>query len=114
MIGHAPHMKNKRNYYRILHIQPDAPGEIVRSSYRILMQKLKAHPDLGGEDWNATIINEAYQVLKDPDKRKGYDAALFQKDSRRTLGKQHQNQRHETSEKQFEDGWRPFQATVID
>ena len=54
-------MKNKRNYYRVLHVQPDAPKEIIRSSYRTMMQKLRMHPDLGGDDWNASLINEAYE-----------------------------------------------------
>ena len=42
-------MENRRNYYRILHVQPDAPTEIIKSSYRTLMQKLRMHPDLGGD-----------------------------------------------------------------
>ena len=58
-------MDNRRNYYRILHVQPDAPTEIIKSSYRTLMQKLRMHPDLGGDQWNATLINEAYQTLMD-------------------------------------------------
>lgn len=105
-------MKNKRNYYRILHVQPDAPREIIQSSYRTLMQKLKAHPDLGGEEWNATVINEAYQVLMDTERRADYDRMLFKKESPRTLGKQHQNQRKE-GEVINDDDWQPFQATVI-
>ena len=107
-------MKNKRNYYRILHVQPDAPEEIIKSSYRTLMQKLKAHPDLGGEEWNATIINEAYDVLLDTNKRKEYDASLFQTESHSSLGKQHQNQRQEVPAEPYDDDWRPFKATVID
>ncbi len=107
-------MKNKRNYYRILHVQPDAPREIVQSSYRTLMQKLKAHPDLGGEDWNASVINEAYQVLMDTSRREEYDLSLFQHEDHSTLGKQHHNQRQENHIKQAEDDWTPFQATVID
>lgn len=66
-------MDNRRNYYRILHVQPGAPTEIIRASYRTLMQRLRAHPDLGGDHWNATIINEAYSVLSDPLKRARYD-----------------------------------------
>jgi DnaJ-class molecular chaperone len=62
-------MKNKRNYYRILHVQPDAPQAIIKSSYRTLMHQLKQHPDLGGEHWNAALINEAYAVISDPGKR---------------------------------------------
>ena len=65
--------KNRRNYYRILHVQPDAPVEIIKSSYRTLMQKLKAHPDLGGDEWNAALINEACAVIIDPEKRAAYD-----------------------------------------
>ena len=69
---------NQRNYYRILHVQPDAPQQIIASSYRTLMQKLKQHPDLGGEHANAALINEAYAVLTDPAKRAAYDQALTQ------------------------------------
>ncbi|HHQ13971.1 MAG TPA: hypothetical protein ENK16_02990 [Chromatiales bacterium] len=67
---------NRRNYYRILHVQRDAPLEVIKSSYRTLMQRLKMHPDLGGDHWNATLINEAYQVLTDPEKRAAYDRTL--------------------------------------
>ena len=66
-------MKNRRNYYRILHVQPDAPCEIIKASYRTLMQKLKQHPDLGGDEWNAAIMNEAYTILTNPEKRAAYD-----------------------------------------
>jgi hypothetical protein len=66
-------MENRRNYYRILQVQPGAPVEIIRASYRTLMQRLRAHPDLGGDHWNATLINEAYAVLTDPTKRADYD-----------------------------------------
>ena len=69
-------MKNRRNYYRILHVQPDAPDAIIRASYRTLMQKLKAHPDLGGDDWNAALINEAFAVVMDPVRRALYDTEL--------------------------------------
>ncbi len=69
-------MENRRNLYRILHVQPDAPEEIIRSSYRTLMTKLRRHPDLGGDHFTATLINEAYAVLSDPEKRAAYDRAL--------------------------------------
>jgi hypothetical protein len=64
---------NRRNYYRLLHVQPDAPFEIIRASYRTLMRILKHHPDLGGDDWNAGLINEAYAVLSNAEKREQYD-----------------------------------------
>jgi curved DNA-binding protein CbpA len=64
--------KNRRNYFRILFVQPDAPPEIVKASYRTLMGPLKQHPDLGGDHENASLINEAYQVLSDPVRRDAY------------------------------------------
>lgn len=68
-------MENRRNLYRILHVQPDAPEEIIQSSYRTLMMKLRRHPDLGGDHFTATLINEAYAVLSDPARRAAYDEA---------------------------------------
>ena len=69
-------MHNKRNYYRILHVQFDAPPAVIKASYRTIMQKLRAHPDLGGEEWNASLINEARKVLLDPALRAAYDLQL--------------------------------------
>lgn len=66
-------MENRRNYYRILQVQPDAPLEVIRSSYRTLMHTLKQHPDLGGDNWKASILNEAYETLSDFRKRAIYD-----------------------------------------
>jgi len=71
-------MENRRNYYRILQVQPDAPVEIIRTSYHALMKEMKKHPDLGGDDWTASVINEAYETLSDNNKREAYDRELFQ------------------------------------
>jgi hypothetical protein len=71
-------VKNRRNYYRILQVQPDAPAAILRASYKALMRELRLHPDLGGEHWNAAVLNEAYQTLGDPLKRSAYDRQLFE------------------------------------
>jgi len=69
-------LKNNKNYYQILHVQPEAPLEVIRSSYRTMMQKLKMHPDLGGDHKYAALINEAHTVLTNPSKRAEYDASL--------------------------------------
>lgn len=37
------------------------------------MQRLKQHPDLGGDHWNAALINEAYSVLTNEARRAQYD-----------------------------------------
>lgn len=66
----------KRNYYEILHVSRDAPAEIIRGSYRTLMQKLGHHPDLGGDTATAALINEAYAVLSNAERRAEYDSRL--------------------------------------
>ena len=70
-------MENRRHYYRILRVQPDAPHEVIKSSYRTLMTKLGLHPDLGGDHAEAILINEAYEVLTDPVRRAAYDRDLL-------------------------------------
>jgi curved DNA-binding protein CbpA len=67
-------MADRKHYYRILHVQRDAPAEVIRSSYRTLMQKLRMHPDLGGDHERAALINEAFAVLSNPELRSSYDA----------------------------------------
>ena len=69
-------MQNRRNYYRILHVERDAPPELLRASHRTLMLRLRMHPDLGGDHWNAALLNEAFETLIDPVKRAQYDASL--------------------------------------
>ncbi len=65
---------NRRNYYRILHVQPDAAAEVIEASYRALMRCL--HPDRGGSSWQAALLNEARAVLTDPVRRAAYDQEL--------------------------------------
>jgi len=69
-------MAARPDFYRILHVQPDAPVEIIRTSYRTLMQALKMHPDLGGDHGQASLLNEAFATLKDPVRRAAYDREL--------------------------------------
>jgi len=71
-------MQNRRNFYRILQVQPDAPTEVIRNNYRTLLQKLRLHPDLGGDQRNASLINQAWQTLRDPIRRRTYDKQLLQ------------------------------------
>lgn len=68
------------DYYKILEIEKTATGDAVKKAYRKLARKL--HPDLNPNDKEAhkkfQAINEANEVLSDPEKRKKYD--LYGKD----------------------------------
>lgn len=63
------------DYYKILDLSKNASQEDVRKAYRKLARKL--HPDLNPNDKEAhkkfQQINEANEVLSDPEKRKKYD-----------------------------------------
>lgn len=61
------------NYYKILQINPGADASTIKSAYRTLMFKQRCHPDLGGSEDEARLINEAYDTLSDPEKRNEYN-----------------------------------------
>jgi hypothetical protein len=67
---------DRRNHYRVLHVQPEAPPEVIKASWRALMGSARLHPDLGGDHAAAARINEAYRVLADPERRRAYDRLL--------------------------------------
>ena len=64
-----------KDYYQILGIKKDASADDIKKAYRKLARKY--HPDLNPGDKKAETkfkeINEAQEVLSDPDKRKKYD-----------------------------------------
>ncbi|MDD1728164.1 MAG: DnaJ domain-containing protein [Methanospirillum sp.] len=67
----------EENYYDILSVRPDASLQDITTSYRKLAKIL--HPDVcesPDADELFKVVNEAYQVLKDPKKREEYDATL--------------------------------------
>ena len=64
------------NYYQLLHVLPDAPAPVIKASYRAMMQKMRLHPDLGGDPSRAQMLNEAVDTLCNPSRRASYDAEL--------------------------------------
>ena len=62
------------NYYEVLQVHPTADVAVIKSAYRTIMRELQAHPDLGGDEEQAKVVNEAHRVLTDPDLRTAYDA----------------------------------------
>jgi|YelNatPaOPRAMG01_1025707.scaffolds.fasta_scaffold50425_3 DnaJ-class molecular chaperone len=63
-----------KDYYQILGVDRNASQEEIKAAYRRLA--MKYHPDRGGgkeAEEKFKEINEAYQVLSDPQKRAEYD-----------------------------------------
>lgn len=63
------------DYYKILGVSKDIPQKDVKKAY--IKRAKQFHPDLHPDDPKAKAkfqaLNEAYEVLNDPEKRKKYD-----------------------------------------
>ncbi len=101
------------DYYKILGIPKTASEEDIKKAYRKLARKL--HPDLNPNDKEANRkfqqINEANEVLSDPEKKKKYDqygenwenAEQFEK-ARQSGAGERRSRRSEESFSDFGDG----------
>lgn len=68
-------MSKLHTHYDNLKVARDAPIEVIRAAYRSLCQKF--HPDKNPGDAQAAkvmaVINQSYDVLSDPDRRRQHD-----------------------------------------
>jgi DnaJ-class molecular chaperone len=74
----------RTTHYRVLMLAEIADQEIISTVYRKLAQRY--HPDVDPSPEAAqrmAAINEAYQTLRDPDKRRRYDEWLASRRDRR-------------------------------
>ncbi len=73
-------MANKRDYYEVLGVDKKATDEEIKRAYR--KKAKECHPDLHPDDKTAVErfkeLNEANEVLSDPDKRARYDQFGFE------------------------------------
>lgn len=70
-------MANGPNHYKTLGVEPTATGPEIRTAYRRLV--LKHHPDRSNDPRSTGLfvaIQEAYEVLGNPQKRRDYDRHL--------------------------------------
>lgn len=67
-------MPTQQDYYQLLGLSKDASTDDIKKAYRKLAHKY--HPDKGGtkeDEEKFREVNQAYQVLSDPQKRQAYD-----------------------------------------
>lgn len=68
--GRAKQAKSK-DYYKVLGIPRDADKKTIRKAFNKLAKE--NHPDHGGSQEKMSQINEAYEVLSDPELRERFD-----------------------------------------
>jgi molecular chaperone DnaJ len=61
----------KRDYYEVLGVGKTSNADEIKKAYR--KAAVEHHPDRGGNEEKFKELNEAYEVLSNPDKRKRYD-----------------------------------------
>ncbi len=76
LLDHRPHLSSMefRDYYQTLGVARDADADALKRAYRKLARRY--HPDVSKEadaEEHFKAVNEAYEVLKDPEKRAAYD-----------------------------------------
>jgi curved DNA-binding protein len=67
-------MMQFKDYYQTLGVEPDAGEAEIKTAYRRLARKY--HPDVSkeaGAEEKFKAVNEAYEALRDPQKRSAYD-----------------------------------------
>ncbi|HBL97847.1 MAG TPA: DNA-binding protein, partial [Psychrobacter sp.] len=67
----------EKNYYDILGVKKDATDAEIKKKYRKLVRQF--HPDVSDDpdaDSKIAEINNAYETIRDKDKRAEYDAML--------------------------------------
>ena len=76
------------DYYAVLEIPSTATQSEIKRSYRRLARQY--HPDLHQQalDKHIKLLNEAYEVLRDPHKRLLYDTQRRKAQEKRTVDQQ--------------------------
>ena len=78
-------MSGRRTYYQVLQVDIEADADVIATVYRRLAQRYHPDRDPSPEaQGRMRELNQAHQVLKDPELRARYDAELAHRRDRRT------------------------------
>lgn len=60
-----------KDYYKVINVARDADQRTIKKAYRLAAKT--AHPDKGGSEAQMAAVNEAYEVLSNPELRARFD-----------------------------------------
>ena len=85
-------------YYEILEVTENASEEVIKAAYKT--QAAKYHPDnkKTGDEKKMQMLNIAYEILSDPDKRKQYDNTLHHNEKQKYEDDKNVNYKEKKSE----------------
>jgi len=87
------------NYYEILEVNKNASSEEIKAAYKKMVALV--HPDKGGSAMLFRLVQTAYEVLSDPNKRRNHDAELAGAAKQQPRPDSHQD--HQDSGPQYTD-----------
>ncbi|MBW0541518.1 hypothetical protein O181_081233 [Austropuccinia psidii MF-1] len=99
-------VSKQKDYYKVLGVPKDADAKTLKKAYR--KASLKAHPDKGGSQAKMTALNEAYEVLSNPELRARYDNGDDPNDPTSGHGNPFQGSGHPFFQQFFQQGGSPF------
>ena len=99
------------DYYAVLEVSSTATQGEIKRSYRRLVRRY--HPDLhsqassraGEANKHIKMLNEAYAVLSNPEKRALYDEQRHKAEERRTVDREALRSKHEQTEQEPKMTW---------
>jgi hypothetical protein len=104
-------MDNKDDFYEILQVHPSADPDIIQAAYRRLV--FRYHPDRNNSPEAAEImrrLNQAYEVLSDPQRRAAYDRSRAERSSSRPTGSAQET----FGSQSYSYGWKQWHENLRD
>lgn len=95
-------VSKQKDYYKVLGVPRTADQKTLKKAYR--KATLKAHPDKGGSQAKMTALNEAYEVLSNPELRARYDNGEDPNDPQQGRGNPFQQSGHPIFQQFFQQG----------
>ena len=103
------------DFYRVLGVSRDASDDAIKKAYRKLV--FQHHPDRNPDSAQAEVkireINEAYEVVGDPEKRRSYDRLTWGDETERDEAADPAIILDEMEKKLFDEGRKEIFAVLM-